>query len=125
MSWVFIGRVESGESVAEMADLILSCERITWALALGNNPEKMFLSLRSSNPNARCDKIIHKLVPQSRGTVGGHNQFAGGFAILGKKTDPDELADTIMKRFVRLVLRLPKSAEDPVGTLLVEKEDSG
>ncbi|HUT62738.1 MAG TPA: hypothetical protein VMZ04_02160 [Anaerolineae bacterium] len=125
LAWVFIGEVESGESAAEMADFILSCERITWALALGNNPEKIFLSLRSSNPYARCEKIIHKLVPHSQSTVGGHNQFAGGYIIFDKTTDPNELADILVKRFVRLILRLPKSAEDPVGNLLVEKDDPG
>jgi hypothetical protein len=120
VSWVFIGEVEGGESVAEMADFILSCERITWSLALGYTKEKLFLSLRAARPKARCAFIIRKLITNFPGAVGGHNQFAGGFINLDGGIDPSELADTIIKRFIRLILKLPKSIGIPEGTPLVE-----
>jgi len=45
VSWVWTGEVKSGEDVAEMADLILSCERITWSLALGYAGDRLYLSM--------------------------------------------------------------------------------
>ncbi len=119
VSWVYIGTVDSGEIAAEMADFILSCERVTWALALGNTSERLYLSLRSSHPKARCSRIIHKLVKYFHSTVGGHSLFAGGFIFLNPSDNPKEIADLLIQRFLRLMLRLPKSAEIPVGTSLV------
>ena len=62
-----------------MADFILTCERITWSLAIGYTKTRLILSLRSSSPRAQCGKVIHRLIPRGEGTAGGHNQFAGGF----------------------------------------------
>ncbi len=103
-----------------MADFILSCERITWSLAIGYMSGKLYLSIRSSQPKARCVYVIKRMVPKSMGTVGGHNEFAGGFVYLDSESDPDRIAEMLIKRFVRIVLRVPKSADDPEGTLLVE-----
>lgn len=120
VAWAFVGEVLTGESVAEMADFILSCERITWALALGYTQDRLFISLRSSQPKARCARLIHRLVDDLHGTVGGHNEFAGGFLFLDGDSDTTMLADLLIRRFVRIVLRLKKSAEDPEGSPLVE-----
>jgi len=120
IAWAFIGEVTTGESVAEMADFILSCERITWALALGYSPERLYLSLRSSQPKARCARVIRKLVKGMRSTVGGHNEFAGGFVFLDSESDPVSIAETVIKHFERIILRMPKSAEPPPGSPLVE-----
>lgn len=121
IAWADIGVVQSGESVAEMADLILSTERITWSLALGHNEGKMFLSLRSSQPKSRCSRVIHRIVRDLSGTVGGHNEFAGGFVFLEKGDDPTEVADTVTGHFLRTVLHLSKKADIPEGTPLVER----
>ncbi|MBT4485061.1 MAG: hypothetical protein HOC71_15460 [Candidatus Latescibacteria bacterium] len=119
VSWVFIGKVTSGEIAAEMADFILSCERVTWALSMGYSSEKLYLSLRSSQPKSQCARIIHKLVRDYHSTVGGHTQFAGGFIFLNPSDNPGEIAGNLIKRFLRLILRLPKSAEIPEGTPIV------
>ena len=121
VSWVFIGKVDGREFPAEMADFILSCERITWALALGYTPQRLYLSLRSSQLKARCGQIIQKLVKNLNSTAGGHNQFAGGFILLESSDNPEKIAAGLIKRFLRLTLRLPKHAEIPAGTLLVTK----
>jgi len=122
VAWAYIGEVRTGESVAEMADFILSCERITWSLALGHTSDRLYISIRSSQPKARCARVIHRLIRGFHGTVGGHNEFAGGFVFLEKPDDPDEIADELVKRFVRITLRLPRSAEAPQGTPFVVTE---
>lgn len=119
LAWVYIGPVESGESVAEMADFILACERITWSLAVGHTKSRLLISLRSSNPRAQCGKIIHRLIPRGEGTAGGHNQFAGGFIPLAHDSKPAVIADKIIKRFVGALARIPKSQDIPEGTQLI------
>ncbi len=121
IAWAFIGEVSGGESVAEMADFILSCERITWTLCLGHTKEKLFLSVRSSQPHARCGRVIKKAVKGFRGAAGGHDEFAGGFVCLDGDESPESIADCIIDGFTRQVLRLPKSAEPPEGTHLVSE----
>jgi len=123
IAWAYIGKVVSGESVAEMADFILSSERITWSLALGFTNDRLLLSIRSSQHKARCSRVISRIVENFHGTVGGHNEFAGGFIFLTEDDDPDEIAAAAIKLYVRTVLRIPKSADDPEGTPLVEKEE--
>lgn len=119
LAWVYIGEIESGESVAEMADFILSCERITWSLAIGHTKSRLLLSLRSSSPRADCGNVIHRLIPRSEGTAGGHNQFAGGFIPLDPGKDADVLADKIIKRFIGALARIPKSQDIPDGSQLI------
>jgi len=119
LAWVYIGGIESGESVAEMADFILTCERITWSLAIGHTKSRLILSLRSSSPRAQCGNVIHRLIPRSEGTAGGHNQFAGGFIPLNADSKPAVLADKIIKRFIAALARIPKSQDIPTGTQLI------
>lgn len=120
VAWTWLGPVESGEIVAEMADFVLSLEHITWSLALGHTEDRMFLSLRSSSPNASCAKAIRRLVPFSPFTVGGHDRFAGGFVPVDTITDIDEMADFLIERFTRHVLRIPVSQPAPKGTPLIK-----
>lgn len=124
VSWVFIGEVESGEIVAEMADSILSCERITWSLALGYNSDRLYMSLRSVKAKARCGKIINKLAEKRKGAVGGHDQFAGGYIELDSITDVKSVTDEIIDRFIRIMYRIPLSMDVPEGTPLVENNNN-
>lgn len=119
IGWTWLGEVESGEIVAEMADLILSLQNITWSLAMGHTEDRMFLSLRSSNPSASCAKAIRRLVPFSPFTVGGHDLFAGGFIPVDRVDDIEEMADFLIERFVRHVHRIPTSRPVPKGTPLI------
>jgi nanoRNase/pAp phosphatase (c-di-AMP/oligoRNAs hydrolase) len=123
VAWVNIGSVVSGENVAEVADFILSGERITWSLTLGYTADRLLLSIRSSQKNARCSRVIHRIIRDFDGTAGGHNEFAGGFIRLVKDSDPDAIAEKVIRLYISEVLRLNKSADIPSGTPLVEKDD--
>ena len=119
IAWVMVGSVDSSETVAEMADMILSTERITWALAVGFTPKRLYLSIRSSSPKAMSSRIIKRIVPRSPSTVGGHDQFAGGFVPLDSDADPKAVAEEIIHRFVRILLRIPRSQPVPEGARLI------
>jgi nanoRNase/pAp phosphatase (c-di-AMP/oligoRNAs hydrolase) len=116
--WAYIGVVESPEIVAEFADFILSAERITWSLAIGKWKDKLYLSLRSSQLNAKCDEVIKKLVPEDVGTVGGHDQFAGGLVYF-ESDILSQAINTIFELFARVTLRVPRTEPVPAGTPLV------
>lgn len=121
IAWVMVGKVDSSETVAEMADMILSTERITWALAVGYTPKRLYLSIRSSSPKAMSSRVIKRIVPRSPRTVGGHDQFAGGFVPLADDADPQETANAIVQRFVRILLRIPRSQPVPEGAKLIDE----
>ena len=121
VAWVDIGEVRTGESVAETADFILSCERITWALAVGRSGDRLFLSMRSSKPDARCHRVIARIIRPLSGAVAVHSEMAGGFVRIGEGDDSGEIAEGIVTRFLRTVMHIPKSAENPEGTLLISE----
>ncbi|MFC1511864.1 bifunctional oligoribonuclease/PAP phosphatase NrnA [Candidatus Latescibacterota bacterium] len=118
VAWANMGVVSGGEIAAEMADFILTCERISWSLALGFCGSRLYMSLRSSNPKAQCGLVIARLLEHRRGAAGGHDQFAGGFIELGSSVDADRIADEVIERFVRILLRIPQKEPVPEGTLL-------
>jgi nanoRNase/pAp phosphatase (c-di-AMP/oligoRNAs hydrolase) len=121
VAWAYIEKVITGESVAEIADFLLACERITWSLVLGHTTDRLYISIRSSQPKARAAIVIRRIIADLDGTVGGHNEFAGGYIRLGKEDDTVAIADDIMRRFVKTVLRIPKRAEDPeAGPLIAD-----
>jgi nanoRNase/pAp phosphatase (c-di-AMP/oligoRNAs hydrolase) len=72
-----LGDVAMPEIVAEMADMLLRHQRISWALCTGRFKKMLFMSLRSSNPKAKAGKIIKQLVPDQN-NAGGHDTLAGG-----------------------------------------------
>ncbi len=72
-----LGEVSMPETVAEMADMLLRHQRISWALCTGRFKQNLIMSLRSSNPKAKAGKIIKHLVPD-QDNAGGHDMFAGG-----------------------------------------------
>ena len=119
VAWAYIEEVVTGESVAEIADFLLACDRITWTLVLGHTTDRLYLSVRSSQPKALSARVIRRIIAGLNGAVGGHNEFAGGYIRLGKEDDPAAIAGGIIRRFVKTVLRIPKRAEDPEGSPLI------
>ncbi|RMI08960.1 MAG: phosphoesterase [Calditrichaeota bacterium] len=90
------------EVVAEVADLLLRHERISWALCTGRFRGELIISLRSSNPGARSWRVIRQLVGNSR-NAGGHDLFAGGKLSLKGMSEEEikRLEEKISTRFAR------------------------
>jgi nanoRNase/pAp phosphatase (c-di-AMP/oligoRNAs hydrolase) len=99
-----IGEVPYPEVVAEMADLLLKHERISWSLCTGRFMGELIISVRSSNPKAHAGKLIQALVPD-RSRAGGHDMFAGGkIPLVGyQKKEIDELEKNLSKKFASLL----------------------
>lgn len=88
-----LGPVEQPDIVPELADLLLRLEGKTWALCTGQYEERIYLSIRTTNPRADASKHMRRLVSR-KGKGGGHNMIAGGWTPLtdAQRTDPTKAA---------------------------------
>ena len=97
-----MGDIENPEIVAEMADILLRHKRISWVICLGRYQNGLFISIRSSNPNAKAGQLIKKLVTDKR-DAGGHDTFAGGRVSIENLTDEQigKLENTMVLNFAK------------------------
>src|SRR5262249_29858687 len=73
-----LGTVEQPDIVPEIADLLLRLEGKTWSLATGFYGERLYLSIRTTNPRADAGGLMRRLLGR-RGKGGGHGMIAGGW----------------------------------------------
>ncbi len=86
-----LGAVEQPDIVPEIADLLLRLEGKTWSLATGRFGDRIYLSIRTTNPRAEAGTIMRRLLGR-RGKGGGHGRTAGGWLDVAKIPEPDRLA---------------------------------
>ncbi len=94
------GTVNNPDMVAELADTFLRLKDIRWAIVIGCYREKMFISVRSNDPDSDAGELVRKVVGRM-GTAGGHDMFAGGS--LPCEQEPSahwKLKEKIRKRFL-------------------------
>ena len=73
-----LGRVDQPDIVPEIADLLLRMEGKTWSLCTGSHGDRLYLSIRTTNPRADAGNLMRRLIGR-RGKGGGHGTLAGGF----------------------------------------------
>lgn len=99
-----LGTVKVPELAAEVADLLVRMERITWALCLARHGDRLVLSIRTTNVKAKAGRVIQRLVGR-RGRAGGHNMMAGGW-LDGtglSEAQKDRLEEEMVNKFLGLV----------------------
>jgi len=104
-----LGPVEQPDIVPEIADLLLRLESKTWALATGSFEDRIYLSIRTTNPRADAGTLMRRLIGR-RGKGGGHGRTGGGW-IDGSKLALDERARLEREIAVRLARELRKNPE--------------
>lgn len=72
-----LGRVEYADIVAEVAEMLLSLRRISWALCTGRYKDTILMSLRTSRVKGRAGTMARRIVGPGN-TAGGHDMIAGG-----------------------------------------------
>lgn len=77
VAWTFLPKVQMPEIVAEVADLLHRLERVTWAFCIAFFQDRLLVSIRSSDPRARCGRLLKKHVGRA-GSAGGHHHMAAG-----------------------------------------------
>ncbi|MDZ7392037.1 MAG: DHH family phosphoesterase [candidate division KSB1 bacterium] len=96
-----IGEVPGPDAVAEMADMLLRCSRVSWSLCTGRFGGNLVVSVRASSPRAQADRLVKSLVLDRR-NAGGHGTFAGGVIPLGSNPDKaEEIEERLCREFAR------------------------
>lgn len=116
-----IDHIDQPDIVPEVADLLLRLEGKTWALCTGRLGDRIYLSIRTSNPRADAGRLMRALVGKS-GKGGGHGRTAGGWVAIGPgyAADPTALQRQLARRLARRLHKDPDKIE-----VLVTADDQG
>ncbi len=80
---VHLREVFSPDRVAQMADFLLTHEKMMWSIVTGRYGGKLHISLRTTNPNEDAGRLLRRLLGGgNRG--GGHRMIAGGSVKVGR-----------------------------------------
>jgi nanoRNase/pAp phosphatase (c-di-AMP/oligoRNAs hydrolase) len=129
-----LGVVEQPDIVPEIADLLLRMEGKTWSLVTGYFGDRLYLSIRTTNPRADAGSLMRRLLAR-KGKGGGHGRTAGGWVDAGKLDDAgrrklqraigEKLARELKKnpeKISPLVLRVPSAAAPPAPPIESKSE---
>jgi nanoRNase/pAp phosphatase (c-di-AMP/oligoRNAs hydrolase) len=105
-----LGPIDQPDIVPEIADLLLRMEGMTWSLCTGRFADRLYLSIRTTNPRADAGALMHRLL-RRRGKGGGHGMIAGGWIDLGKVPDETERRKIQRDLGLRLARELKKNPE--------------
>lgn len=106
-----LGWVESPELVAQVADFLLTYRRVNWSLCSGRYKGKLYVSLRSANPNLLAKDFLCDIF-EHRGQAGGHGVIAGGSFRVSKTQGEkvwQEAEGSLTRRLLKR-LRLPQQS---------------
>ena len=103
-----LGKVDQPDIVPEIADLLLRIEGRTWSLCTGIHADRVYLSIRTTNPRADAGVLMGRLV-RDHGKGGGHGSMAGGFADVPKTASDGgrALERLLSHRFVEALKKNP------------------
>lgn len=107
-----LGEVSSPEQVAEIADFLLTYERINWTFCTGRYKGFLHLSLRTNSANAQAGEVLRDVVGD-RNQAGGHGSIAGGRCKVGLTATEEawkEAEQDLQTKLARR-LRIPSSGE--------------
>jgi nanoRNase/pAp phosphatase (c-di-AMP/oligoRNAs hydrolase) len=99
-----LGRVSRPDLAAQMADLLLTLERMKWSICTAAFKDRLYVSIRTTKLKARCLPVIRKVLGKD-GSAGGHGMLAGGYIPITGLTSEEvnELERTVMLRMIRAV----------------------
>jgi nanoRNase/pAp phosphatase (c-di-AMP/oligoRNAs hydrolase) len=110
-----LGEVEHPDMVAEIADFLIPLEEVRFALSVGSDGEKLFVSLRTQQQQHDAGQMLRQVL-KGLGRAGGHGRMAGGQVEL-KEGSPTriELEEKILERFLETA-RIDDAAGAPLVT---------
>jgi hypothetical protein len=82
----------------------------TWSLVTGYFGDRLYLSIRTTNPRADAGGLMRRLIGR-RGKGGGHGMIAGGWIDAGKVAAPAERRELQRKLGQRMARELKKNPE--------------
>ncbi len=79
---VHLGNLRTPDRVAQIADFLLTHEKISWSIVTGRYMGRLHVSLRTSDPGGDAGRLLKRLLGGgNRG--GGHAMMAGGSVEIG------------------------------------------
>ena len=72
-----LGEIKNPDFVPLVADFMLRCERMSWAMCLGRYGDKILVSIRTTNTKGEAGHFLRRLIGK-KGSAGGHGMIAGG-----------------------------------------------
>jgi nanoRNase/pAp phosphatase (c-di-AMP/oligoRNAs hydrolase) len=123
VSWTHLRAVSQPEIVAEIADLLLRMERITWAFCTAFTENRLMISLRSELTYVSCARLLHQLIGKKEGSSGGHGQTAAGYVDVSglSETEREQRRATLVNRLVSLIGGRSAETAKPLVGILPEK----
>jgi nanoRNase/pAp phosphatase (c-di-AMP/oligoRNAs hydrolase) len=111
-----LGDVDNPDMIAEVADLLLRDDEITWTLCSGFWNDKLLISIRTTDESNLADKVARRLVAR-KGTGGGHLTYAGAQVPVAEasKVQRQRLEKHLQRRFLKII-----GADSPANTPLVK-----
>lgn len=113
-----LGIVEQPDIVPEIADLLLRMEGKTWSLATGRFGDRVYLSIRTTNPRADAGAVMRKLLGR-RGKGGGHGMVAGGWIPFERAPGGDPVA--VQKVLARRLARALRKKVDKLTPVALQE----
>lgn len=86
------------DTVSEIADLLVAIDRVDWILCTGKHQNRLVISVRTTDPNARAGELLRSVIGD-RSRAGGHGMIAGGALPLDANIDLPTLQADLSRRF--------------------------
>ncbi len=116
-----LGTVDHPDLVPEVADLLVRMEGKTWSFVTGAWQDRLYLSLRTTNPRADAGRLMRRLVGRS-GKGGGHGMLAGGW--VSRANGKDSPAEEQHRRLVKRVAKALKKDPDKLTPIPLAPEEA-
>jgi nanoRNase/pAp phosphatase (c-di-AMP/oligoRNAs hydrolase) len=107
-----LGKVESADNLAEMADFLIRVDDVKWALCMGEFDGSLYFSMRTTIRKANAGLLAKKMTKKS-GSGGGHSMVAGGR--ISYLENYQEHADLFKSKFLKEIKRQDVKVEPLAG----------
>jgi hypothetical protein len=99
--FAYVGYSDYPDLTAELADMFLRLEGVSWVICVGAYDEHLYLSVRARAEDADAEDLAQHVIG-NLGAAGGRSSLAGGQIPLEGR-DPQELAAELRLRALRFL----------------------
>lgn len=102
-----LGVVPQPDIVPEIADLLLRMDGRTWSMCSGRFDDRLYVSIRTTNPRADAGRLMQRLLGR-KGLGGGHGMLAGGWYPVADTDEAEKVQQRFAKRLAKLLRKNPE-----------------
>jgi nanoRNase/pAp phosphatase (c-di-AMP/oligoRNAs hydrolase) len=105
-----LGFIENPDLVSQMAEFLLTYQRVKWSVCTGRYRERLHVSLRTSQPYAQAGEILRDVFSNPK-EAGGHGAIGGGSFRVGREPAEEDWTRAEQELQFRLFKRLRRSTK--------------